>query len=1074
MTPRPSTPLLPLAFLLSYLGFIVYGSLIPFDFTPLSIDSAWQQFQQTRLLQLDIQSRADWIANGILYLPAGFLAAEWFSGRQPQRAQIVPMFFALVGCCLLAVSVEFTQLFFPSRTVSLNDIIAEWVGSLAGVAVAHFSRHWLRQFLTFKTATRQEGVSLLLLAYLIGYITYSLFPYDFLLTGAELAAKLSSNQWGVLLSGSERGNRLFFVLVKLGLEIAAAVPFGIFLLRRSRPVSSSAASILLAGAGLGLGIELAQFFIYSGSSQGMSVITRALGAYAGALLWRHSKHIDEERISFYLRRASFILAPAYLLGLAAIAGWFSQQWQGADAALATLKNARLLPFYYHYYASEARALTSLVLVAVMFAPVGAFAWAWQRSAAVAAILAAGLALIIEASRLFFSGTHPDATNLLIAALAAWGIASLLPRLFTLSDAVSTNLPEPVTAAPLGSRLDSAASVSMASLAALLLVAGFSAYWLVHFPVQPLALGIGVAACAAATWFRPLFIVALVPAALPILDLAPWSGRFFLDEFDVLLAVTLATGFARTNSSRRPLQPWLKAGFLLLLLSFASSTLQALFPWQTPDANSFSSYFSSFNALRISKGAVWAMLFISLIGRIEAASEKIFRCFAWGMTLGLAVTVAIVVREKILFGGLLNFSSDYRVTGPFSAIHTGGAYIECYLAIAAPFVIYLTLHTRSWLQRLFGVALLLACTYGLMATVSRNGFSAFAVACALAFLTTLVGKGGTRNRYLLVAALAAATLTVAIPLFQGSFVQQRMARIGNDLGVRVAHWSDGLAIRNDDLMTDLIGMGVGRYPDTHFWRSSEKAHTSIHALGVENNNSFLRIAPGSTLYVEQFVAVEPHRRYRLSLDVRSTKPGTTIGIALCEKWMLASSRCATWQSTSGASIANSWQHFEQTIDSGELGSGLWFSQRPVKLSFFTNGAAIGDVDNIRLSQIGGPELIVNGSFTNGMDRWYFATDEHLAWHLKSLPLAVFFDQGWLGLLAFSVFLLVTLSLAGRAAWRGNQAAGIALAATAGFLVVGIFDTLIDAPRFLFLLIVLASLGAIMAHSGRAPKDLKPSK
>lgn len=526
--PTPSTPPLPLALLLGYLGFIVYGSLIPFDFTPLAIDSAWQQFQQTRLLQLDIQSRADWIANGILYIPAGFLAAEWFSGRSSQRAQIVPLFLALAGCCLLALGVEFTQLFFPSRTVSLNDIFAEWVGSLAGVAVAHFSGHWPRQFLTFKTATRQEGVSLLLLAYLIAYIAYSLFPYDFLLTGAELAAKLGSNQWGLLLSGSERGNSAFFVLLKLGLEIAAALPFGFFLIRRSPPLSASAVRMLLAGAGLGLGIELTQFFIYSGSSQGASVITRALGTYVGALLWRHTKHIDEERLSGYLRRASFILAPVYLLGLAAVSGWFSQQWQGSDAALASFKNAHLLPFYYHYYASEARALTSLVLVAVMFAPVGAFAWAWKKSATVAAAFAAGLALVTESSRLFFPGMHPDPTNLLIAALAAWGSASLLPRLFTLSGAVSTNLPEPVTArlgSRVESRVNSAAKVSPAGLAILLAVAGFSVYWLLHFPVQPLTLGIGIAAGAAAIWFRPLLIVALVPAALPILDLARGADVF---------------------------------------------------------------------------------------------------------------------------------------------------------------------------------------------------------------------------------------------------------------------------------------------------------------------------------------------------------------------------------------------------------------------------------------------------------------------------------------------------------------------------------------------------------------------
>ena len=35
------------------------------------------------------------------------------------------------------------------------------------------------------------------------------------------------------------------------------------------------------------------------------------------------------------------------------------------------------------------------------------------------------------------------------------------------------------------------------------------------------------------------LVAIIPAALPVLDLAPWSGRFYLDEFDLLILVSLS-------------------------------------------------------------------------------------------------------------------------------------------------------------------------------------------------------------------------------------------------------------------------------------------------------------------------------------------------------------------------------------------------------------------------------------------------------------------------------------------------------------------------------------------------------
>jgi hypothetical protein len=118
----------------------------------------------------------------------------------------------------------------------------------------------------------------------------------------------------------------------------------------------------------------------------------------------------------------------------------------------------------------------------------------------------------------------------------------------------------------------------------------------------------------------------------------------------------------------------------------------------------------------------------------------------------------------------------------------------------------------------------------------------------------------------------------------------------------------------------------------------------------------------------------------------------------------------------------------------------------------------DIDNVRLTDQAGKDLVHNGTFAEDMDHWFFATDEHLAWHIKSMPLAIFFDQGWFGLVAYGSFLIVTLAGALRSALAGNHMAGTLGAAALAFVVVGIFDTLIDSPRFLFLIVVLASLAA----------------
>jgi O-antigen ligase len=564
---------------------------------------------------------------------------------------------------------------------------------------------------------------------------------------------------------------------------------------------------------------------------------------------------------------------------------------------------------------------------------------------------------------------------------------------------------------------------------------------------------------------PILIIALIPAALPILDLAPWSGRFFLDEFDILLMVTLAVGYVRTkpaplSDSDGKLFSWTLG---LLALSYAISTTRAMLPLTEIDASSFTSYFSPYNALRISKGLILALLFIGLYRRLTHNTNNAFHWFAWGTCLGLAITVALIASEKALFGGLLNFDSEYRATGPFSAIHIGGAFIEAYLVIAVPFLIFLTIRTENWLQRIAGSTLLLATTYALMITVSRNGFVAYTVTFAVALLSTLAGGGSKLRRLRMVVVLALAAVAVAAPIFKGDFAQQRMAQVANDLGVRTTHWRNGLAMRQDDWLTELFGMGIGRYPATHYWSSRDNIHTSVHIPVTEGGNTFLRIIPGNTVYVEQIVDIAPQKDYFLSFDLRSSTLNPKAGIALCEKSMLTTLQCATWQGGPlTVEAKNKWTRFEIKIKSTELGTGSLLTQRPAKLSFFTSGNETLDIDNIKLTSISGNELIINGDFSKNMDRWFFSTDEHLAWHIKNLPVSVLFDQGWFGLLAFSLFLATAGIKSARLAFAGNVEPGIALAALVGFLVVGIFDTLIDAPRFLFLLVVLATLAGSLAQ------------
>ena len=57
---------------LGYALFVVYGSLLPFEPNGLSLEEAWLRFRDIPILKLGVGSRADLVANLILYIPRGF------------------------------------------------------------------------------------------------------------------------------------------------------------------------------------------------------------------------------------------------------------------------------------------------------------------------------------------------------------------------------------------------------------------------------------------------------------------------------------------------------------------------------------------------------------------------------------------------------------------------------------------------------------------------------------------------------------------------------------------------------------------------------------------------------------------------------------------------------------------------------------------------------------------------------------------------------------------------------------------------------------------------------------------
>ncbi|MBK8891609.1 MAG: hypothetical protein IPN75_15145 [Dechloromonas sp.] len=118
----------------------------------------------------------------------------------------------------------------------------------------------------------------------------------------------------------------------------------------------------------------------------------------------------------------------------------------------------------------------------------------------------------------------------------------------------------------------------------------------------------------------------------------------------------------------------------------------------------------------------------------------------------------------------------------------------------------------------------------------------------------------------------------------------------------------------------------------------------------------------------------------------------------------------------------------------------------------------DLDSIRMTSDAGQSLLANGAFSHKLDHWFFTVDNDPPWHIWSMPVAVLFDQGGLGVIASCLLVVLVLTRSGRRALGGDIASAGILPAMAGVLVIAMLDTLIDSPRILLLLLLLAWLGA----------------
>ena len=1076
---------------IAYALAITYVSLVVgpvgFNFVPFDPEIAWRQLLATPYLINGSDQRPDWMANLLMLVPLGFVVtgALW----PPRRRRLHPLAAGAALCCcfFLVIAIKYLQLFFPPRTVSLNYIEAQTLGSVLGVVL-----FWVAsdRLVLLQRGISGHGSRALLIAcgaYTVALFLFYLFPFDFVLSAEDFRERAAALP-ELLLSwtGEGRSTPLRAVVVLMG--TAATIPIGVLLALANR--RRSLFGVAVTGFLLMSAVTVLTMLVLTATPSLIAIVYRTIGIVIGAALLMSLEGRDPARWHSSLRRLVPLMIPLYLVVVAYVYDLLSPHWRSAPEAFAAFDIYGLLPFYHYYIVSKAHAAESLAAHALTFAPIGvmvALRRGEGRSAAwTAGILAGLLSSAVELGRWFKPALQPDFSDVIIAAVAAGIAAKLTPTFWRMLEGETFVEPAGVARGPVRSPAIAAArpahwrprpdnsnrpATTLAGLVTTAACLGLAAAAVAAYPLAPSALGIVLAVYAAALWRWPGLWLAVVPAVLPALDLAPWTGWTQVGEADLFVLVTLAILALRAPPDRADFRLEGLAAIAVVLTSISyllSGALGLALPG--PEGGSDNVYLRPDNALRLAKGFFTALALLPFLrARMRTHGDAIV-WLGTGMAAGLALVAAAVLVERALFTGIFDFTTDYRAVGPFSEMNIGGGYLGAYLAMALPFLLVFMLRPRPVsLLAMFGIAI--GAGYSLVVTFARTAYAA----ALFSMLTAGLGwvLTGRHRRVGTVPALALPALVLMLiggivaGAFGSGFMAERLGRVVPDFADREGNWTGGLAFRDGSLATTLFGMGYGTYPRIVLARKPDGGFPTNFVVAQDGGNRFLSLGTGSPTYFGQKVPVRPDRQYRLFVTVRSADGKGALGVILCEKMLPNSANCR--ETTFRPNIAGMWQDFGAPISSAGLGEDhlLGWLRRPVELAFFNPvpGTTI-EVGQVRMFDPQDHDIIVNGNFARGTERWYFTDDEHRLWRILNQYLMSWFEGGALGLACFILLAGTALAGAARGIGRGERMGAAIIGSLVAFLCSSAFDHLLAVPRLaaLFYLVAFSGLTMMQAPTG----------
>jgi VanZ family protein len=402
---------------LSCVVLVVYASIVPLDFTPLPWGESIDRWRTIPWLELGVWERADWIANTLIFVPPTFLMLGYLcTTRGVARWRLLLRGSLWIGfMTLLVLGIELIQIWFPPRTVSWNDVVAGiigvWLGGFAWLWMGPWSVRWLSDLLQ-QPSVSTKATSVIVVA-MLGCVLYSLYPFDLVLSVAELEEKRIQGRLRWWTDAASWG--WLRILQSWTLAALRMVPFGLGLGWKTRPWLALFCIGILAAL-----FELIQVPFFSKHAAGDEVLAGMCGGLAAWWIARNT--VRWRNVLEY--PGTWLLCAAIWIAIIPVAFLARSQALVTDPQAIADRWWGMLtpPLSRYYFTSEYSALTNLAGKLAMFGVLGlciaGYSHSRHRRPHLRSILAgfwgAGLlGCVIEVLQVYFSPLIADLSDIFI-------------------------------------------------------------------------------------------------------------------------------------------------------------------------------------------------------------------------------------------------------------------------------------------------------------------------------------------------------------------------------------------------------------------------------------------------------------------------------------------------------------------------------------------------------------------------------------------------------------------------------------------------------------------------------------